>query len=107
MAKPEETQEKRKGFKKYIWYFRNKYLLTVTLFTIYALFLDDEDMFTLISQNSKLGKIKADQELVNEKLLRTTRILKQLNHTSALEKYAREEKLFKKDDEDVFIISYE
>ena len=111
MAKKAATEEKapavRTGFKKYLWYFRNKYLLTVTLFTLYALFLDDEDMFTLISQNSKLDKIQADQTLIADKLLKTTRVLKQLNHTSALERYAREEKLFKKDDEDVFIISYE
>lgn len=106
MAKAEETPV-RTGWKKYLWYFRNKYLLTVTLFTIYALFLDDEDMFTLISQNSKLSKIHADQELVAEKLDKTTRTLKQLDHASAVERYAREEKLFKKDDEDVFIISYE
>ena len=107
MAKSDIEQAPRKGFKKYIWYFRNKYLLTITLFVLYALFLDDEDMFTLISQNRKLSKIHADQELVAEKLIRTTRVLKQLNHTAALERYAREEKLFKKDNEDVFIISYE
>lgn len=107
MARSEAVQEKRKGFKKYLWYFRNKYLLTFTLFTLYALFLDDQDMFTLISQNSKLSKIKTDQELVAGKLESTTRVLKQLDHSAALERYAREEKLFKKDNEDVFIISYE
>lgn len=108
MAKtPAAEQPVRTGFKKYLWYFRNKYLLTVTLFTLYALFLDDEDMFTLISQNSKLSKIHADQALVAEKLVKTTRVLKQLDHSSALERYAREEKLFKKDNEDIFIISYE
>ena len=106
MAKAEEPIV-RKGFKKYLWYFRNKYLLTFTIFTFYALFLDDDDMFTLISQNSKLGKIKADQTLVADKLVKTTRVLKQLDHYAAVERYAREEKLFKKDNEDVFIISYE
>lgn len=107
MATSGETKGKFQKLKKFLGYFRNKYLLTVTLFTVYALFLDDEDMFTLISQNNKLGKIKADQEMVNEKLVRTTRVLKELNHSAALEKYAREEKLFKKDNEDVFIIAYE
>lgn len=98
---------KMDGLKKFLKYFRNKYLLTFTLFTLYALFLDDEDMFTLISQNSKLNKIEADQVLIDQKLEKTTRVLKQLNYTSELERYAREEKLFKKDDEDIFIISNE
>jgi cell division protein DivIC len=94
----------RQGIYKYLWYFKNKYLLTFTLFTLYALFLDDEDMFTLISQNSKLNKIKADQELIDQKLIKTTTTLKKLNYISELERYAREEKLFKKDNEDIFII---
>jgi cell division protein DivIC len=111
MAVKETSKDLKKtkmdGLKKFLKYFRNKYLLTFTLFTLYALFLDDEDMFTLISQNSKLNKIEADQVLIDQKLEKTTRVLKQLNYTSELERYAREEKLFKKDDEDIFIISNE
>lgn len=108
MAK-QKSSEKPRGvaFKNYFRYFKNKYILTVTVVTVYALILDDDDMFTLISQNNKLRKLKADQALVSEKLTKTTRTLKQLDHTAALERYAREEKLFKKDNEDIFIISYE
>ena len=79
----------------------------MTLFALYALFLDDQDMFTLIVQKSKLNKIEADQILIDAKLAKTIKVLKQLNYTSELERYAREEKLFKKDDEDIFIISSE
>jgi hypothetical protein len=79
----------------------------MTLFTLYALFLDDQDMFTLIVQKSKLNKIEADQVLIDAKLAKTIKVLKQLNYTSELERYAREEKLFKRDDEDIFIISNE
>jgi cell division protein DivIC len=105
----EETspQSSAAGIKKFLRYFRNKYILTLTLFVFYGLFLDDDDVFTLISQNGKLRKIKSNREVVSEKLVKTRRILKQLDQTSALERYAREEKLFKKDDEDIFIISYE
>lgn len=87
--------------------FKNKYILTTTLFLIFALFLDENDIFNLISQKRKLSKIQADIELVEQKLKETRYTLRQLNHTSELERFAREEKLFKKDDEDVFIISYE
>jgi hypothetical protein len=38
-------------------------------------------------------------------LKETKYTLKQLRQNYALEKYAREEKLFKKDDEDIFIIT--
>jgi hypothetical protein len=103
----EVKKSKMEKVKKFLKYFRNKYLLTMTLFTLYALFLDDQDMFTLIVQKSKLNKIEADQILIDAKLAKTIKVLKQLNYTSELERYAREEKLFKKDDEDIFIISNE
>ena len=103
----EVKKSKMEGVKKFLKYFRNKYLLTITLFTLYALFLDEQDMFTLIVQKSKLNKIEADQILIDEKLAKTTKTLKQMNYISELERYAREEKLFKQDDEDIFIISNE
>ncbi|TNE55714.1 MAG: hypothetical protein EP338_02775 [Bacteroidetes bacterium] len=87
--------------------FRNKYILTLTLFSLYALFLDDNDLFTLIAQNKKLSKIQAEHHEVQMHLKETRGTLRQLKHGQALERYAREEKLFKKDDEDIFIISYE
>jgi cell division protein FtsB len=93
--------------KKYLLPFRNKYLLTFTLFLVYNLFLDDVDIFSLLSQNHKLGKLRTDQSEINLKLDETKKTLRELKHGYALEKYAREEKLFKKDDEDVFIVTYE
>ncbi len=97
---------KNPRFKKIVTFFRNKYILTITLFTIYALFLDDEDVFSLISHNRKLNKIQAEQVIMDKKLKETTTVLKKLDQPSSLERFAREEKLFKKDDEDIFIISY-
>lgn len=93
--------------KKYLLPFRNKYLLTFTLFLVYNLFLDDVDIFSLLSQNRKLNRLRTDQSEINIKLQETKQTLRELKHSYALEKYAREEKLFKKDDEDVFIVTYE
>ncbi len=97
---------KNPKFKRVVKFFKNKYILTITLFTIYALCLGDEEVFSLISHNRKLSKIHAEQIIMDEKLKETTTVLKQLNQSSSLERFAREEKLFKKDDEDIFIISY-
>jgi cell division protein DivIC len=93
--------------KKYLQPFRNKYILTLTIFLVYNLFLDDVDIFSLINQNRKLSKLRDDQSEIRIKLNETKHTLQELKHDYALEKYAREEKLFKKDDEDVFIITYE
>jgi len=87
--------------------FRNKYLLAFTIFLVYNLFLDDIDVFTILNQNRRLSKLSTDQSEINVKLKDTKQTLRELKHGYALEKYAREEKLFKKDNEDIFIISYE
>jgi hypothetical protein len=109
-----EMQVQNSSFKNKIIYwkhrlrfFRNKYIFTITVFAVFALFLDDNDIFTLFSQNSKLNKIQTDQKIVQQKLIETRYTLKQLSFGSELERFAREEKLFKKDNEDIFILSYE
>lgn len=93
--------------KNYSKYFRNKYIFVFTVFTIYNLFLDDVDIFTIWNQNAKLAKLNTDKEVMTLKLKETKATLKALKSGYALEKYAREEKLFKRDNEDIFIITNE
>lgn len=93
--------------KKYIRPFRNKYILAITIFLVYNLFLDDIDIFSIVNQNLKLARLRDDQTEVTKRLNETKQTLRDLKHGYALEKYAREEKLFKRDNEDIFIISYE
>lgn len=71
------------------------------------MFLDDTDIFTIVNHNIKLGHLKASKELTYHKLDSTSNLLKKLKYSSELESFAREKKMFKKDDEDVFVISYE
>ena len=93
--------------RKYVNYFKNKFIFTTCLFFIYMLFLDDIDIFTIINQNNKLSHLEEAKSEVSEKLARTKLTLKKLKYTSELESFAREEKLFKRDNEEIFVISYE
>jgi len=93
--------------KKYLLPFKNKYILATTIFLVYNLFLDDIDLFTIISQNRKMSRLQANKQEVAVKLQETKYTLQQLKHMHALEKYAREEKLFKREDEDIFVITNE
>lgn len=87
--------------------FRNKFILATAIFFVYALFLDENDMFTIISHNSKLGILQEQTVKMQSDLEETRATLEKLEERSEIEKYAREKKLFKKDDEDVFVIFYE
>lgn len=93
--------------KKYTVYLKNKFIFTSCLFFVYILFLDDIDIFTIVNQNRKLNRLEESKMEVSKKLEITRNTLKKLRYISELESYAREEKLFKKDNEDIFILSYE
>ncbi len=93
--------------KKYLVCFKNKFILTGTIFLIYALFLDDNDLFSMVGHASKLRKLEAAKVEVSKKLAKTRFTLKQLKYTSEVERYAREEKFFKRDNEDIFVVTYE
>lgn len=86
---------------------KNKYVFTGILFALYALFLDDMDIFSIVRQSRKLNQIETSREEVKAKLNETRACLEDLKTLSGKERYAREKKFFKKDNEDIFVITYE
>lgn len=79
-------------------------MLATVIFLGYALFLDENDLFTIIRHNRKLNQLEQAKQEVNRDLVKARETLSELNRKSELERYAREEKFFKKDDEDIFVI---
>jgi len=93
--------------KKILPYIKNKFILATGIFLVYAVFLDEYDIFTVISENRKLSKLEQLKTNTQKKLDEANRTLEKLKHLSEVERFARENKFFKKDDEDVFVIFYE
>jgi cell division protein DivIC len=91
---------------KFLSWIKNKFLITSVVFVLYALLLDDWDIFHLVKQNIKLKELNQQREATKVKLIQAQSTLKKLQTTSGLEDFAREEKFFKKNDEDIFVISY-
>ena len=87
-------------------YIKNKYGLTLFVFLIYVLFLDDLDFFSIISQKQKLNKLEIQRNEMKNQLISTRSTLRKLNKINYLEAYARSEKFFKKENEEIFVISY-
>ncbi|MEY4659414.1 MAG: hypothetical protein RJB36_1180 [Bacteroidota bacterium] len=73
---------------------------------VYFLFLDDWDIFTLVSQQRKLNALTEQNGEMSKQLNDTKQILRRLNNPDYLEAYARSEKFFKRDDEEIFVITY-
>ncbi|WP_299204115.1 septum formation initiator family protein [Brumimicrobium sp.] len=92
---------------KWLKVFKNKYILTFTIFVLYTLFLDDVDIFNVVRQKVKLNKLEQEKVDLLEKFTETKLTLEQLDDNEALERFAREQKLFKRDNEDIFVIVQE
>lgn len=86
---------------------KNKYFITTFVFLVYFLFLDDVDIVKIISQKRKLSKLEYQRETLEKNLKETKYTLRKLKNLNYLEAYARSQKYFKKDDEDIFVITFE
>jgi cell division protein FtsB len=86
---------------------KNKYFITTFSFLVYFLFLDDLDIITIVNQKRKLSKLEEQRDIIAEQLKETKNTLKKLKNLDYLESYARSEKFFKKDDEEIFVITFE
>jgi hypothetical protein len=87
--------------------FRNKFILVGSLFLLYAVFLDDVDIFMMAGKHRKLSQLKEEKGEMETKLQEIADMQSILKHQSSLERFAREERLFRKPNEDIYVISYE
>jgi cell division protein FtsB len=93
--------------KKLPAFVKNKYFITSLAFFVYFLFLDDLDIVTIINQKGKLSKLETQRDLLAEDLKQTKSTLSKLKNINYLEAFARSKKFFKKNDEEIFVITYE
>lgn len=71
---------------------------------MYTLFLDENDIFTIFYQTRRLNNLEIKKADVNSNLIETRKTLNQLKYLTEVERYARENKYFKKYNEDIFVI---
>jgi cell division protein DivIC len=97
-------------FLKLIWsrllpYLRNKYLLTLFLVFIWLTFFDRNNFISRVRMIRDVHQLKNDCEYYREKIVNDSARLVELHSSpEMLEKYAREQYLMKKDNEEIFII---
>ena len=98
----------KKYLKNLFSYLKNKYVLTVLAFLVWMMFFDRNDVFMQFSQRSKLSQMQQDKLYFKEEIEKNQKIMDDLmNNPEKLERFAREKYLMKKDDEDVYVITYE
>lgn len=84
---------------------RNKFLLATTCFVVWMLFFDRNDLFTQMDRRSELREMKQSRAFYQKQIEENQKFSKDLQfNASAIEKYAREKYLMKRDNEDLFLV---
>ena len=84
---------------------RNKYVAALTAFIILMLFVDHNDIFVQLDRRRQLNELEASKRFYEQQIEQTKKNLSDLqNNSAALERYAREKYLLKRDNEDVFVV---
>jgi cell division protein FtsB len=83
----------------------NKYLIVLIVFAVIILFTDHNNIFEQIDRKQELRELQEKKAYYQQEIGKTKKQLVDLsNNSAALEKYAREKFLMKRDSEDVFVI---
>jgi cell division protein DivIC len=83
----------------------NKYVIAIVVFAVLMLFVDRNDMFVQRQRTKQLNDLLASKKFYQDEIEKTKKTLSNLrDNPAALEKYARENYLMKKDNEDLFIV---
>ena len=86
-------------------FLRNKYFLTITVFLVWILLLDTNNLVERVRQLNDLRKLKQEKEYFTRKIEEDKKKLNELKTDDHnLEKFAREQFKMKKKNEDLFII---
>lgn len=84
----------------------NKYLLVLSIFVVWLIFFDNNNLVTRKRLLKETRQLKADCEYYKQRIVSESARLSELREDSeSLEKFAREQYLMKRDNEEIFIFS--
>lgn len=90
---------------KIIHLIKNKYIITLTAFVVFVLFIDHNDIFVQLDRQRQLKVLLASKAWYRQQIEATQKNLDALqNNPATLEKYAREKFYLKRDNEDLFVV---
>jgi cell division protein FtsB len=83
----------------------NKYFLASSLFAVWMVFFDRNDVFTQMERKAELAEIEESKQYFAEKIAEGKKFTTDMrSNADAVEKFVREKYLMKRDNEDLFLI---
>ncbi len=91
--------------KSIITFVTNKYVIAILAFIVWMSFFDQRDLFNTLDQKKTLNNLLTKKHYYEQEIATAQQELTDLqNNSTALEKFAREKYLMKRDGEEIFII---
>jgi cell division protein FtsB len=91
-------------FKKIPSFLYNKYLLALVALLVWLTFFDRNNFISQVRYGRTLNKQRQQKEFYKSEIAKDSTALVELSDSTRLEKFAREKYLFKKDNEDIYLI---
>jgi cell division protein DivIC len=91
--------------RKFFSFLKNKYILSLLIFFLWMLFFDQNNLLERRKLNKEYDLLLQEREYYMKKIKEDRKRIKELKTDNEnLEKFAREQYLMKRDNEDIFII---
>ena len=91
--------------KRLFIFLRNKFIITLLFFFVWLLFFDEYNLVSRVKNNKRIVEFEEQKERSVSDIERNKRLLQELQgDDDNLEKFAREQYLMKKDNEDIYIV---
>jgi cell division protein DivIC len=95
-------------WKKLLPYLKNKFILTLVVFFVWILFFDQNNLVDRHISLRRIRQLERDKHYFKESIKQDSTRMKELRtDNDNLEKFAREQYLMKRDNEDIYIIEFE
>lgn len=85
----------------------NVYVVILTIFVIWMLFLDENSYLTHREFNEEIEELEIWIDYHKKKIEKDKKTIQKLQDSSQLERYAREKYFMKKENEEIYIIEFD
>ncbi len=84
---------------------KNKFFITFIAFVVWMLFFDQYSIVSRVRHSRKIANLEQQEAFYLSEIKRSKRLLQELKGDNEnLEKFAREQYLMKKENEDIFVV---
>ncbi len=99
------AQDSNNAWRWLLIHLKNKFFITGFIFVLWMLIFDNSNWISMINTSRKINQMEDEKKYYEDKIRNDKRkILELRTNKENLEKYAREQYLMKKPNEEIFII---